>query len=80
MRSLSDSHSSRGSLTTKLLASMPVILPTQKLVVSFDKVIKPMLAQQVKNAKEIKMLADTRDALLPKLISGNYRKKASNEE
>lgn len=71
MRSVSDSHSSRGSLTTKLLASMPVILPTQKLVVSFDKVINPMLAQQVKNAKEIKMLADTRDALLPKLISGD---------
>ncbi|QCO20271.1 restriction endonuclease subunit S [Acinetobacter cumulans] len=71
MRSLSDSHSSRGSLTTKLLASMPVILPTQKLVVNFDKVIKSMLAQQIKNLKEIKILTDTRDALLPKLISGD---------
>lgn len=80
MRSVSDSHSSRGSLTTKLLASMPVILPTQKLVVSFDKVIKPMLAQQVKNAKEIKMLADTRDALLPKLISGDIEVSSSVSE
>ncbi|MCK4086617.1 restriction endonuclease subunit S [Acinetobacter radioresistens] len=71
MRSLSDSHSSRGSLTTKLLASMPVILPTQKLVVNFDKVIKSMLVQQIKNLKEIKILTDTRDALLPKLISGD---------
>ena len=59
---------------------MPVILPTQKLVVSFDKVIKPMLAQQVKNAKEIKMLADTRDALLPKLISGDIEVSSSVSE
>ncbi|MEQ1077336.1 restriction endonuclease subunit S [Acinetobacter johnsonii] len=71
MRSLSDSHSSRGSLTTKLLASMPVILPTKKLVVSFDKVIKSMLTQQVKNLKETKILKETRDALIPKLLSGD---------
>jgi type I restriction enzyme S subunit len=52
MRSLSDSHSSRGSLTTKLLASMPVILPTKELIVSFDKIIKSMVIQQIKNLRD----------------------------
>lgn len=70
MRSLSDSHSSRGSLTTKLLASMPVILPTKELIVSFDKLVKQMFGQQLNNYKEIKTLADMRDALLPKLLLG----------
>ena len=70
MRSLSDSHSSRGSLTTKLLASMPVILPTKELIFSFDKLVKQMFGQQLNNYKEIKTLADMRDALLPKLLSG----------
>lgn len=70
MRSLSDSHSSRGSLTTKLLASMPVILPTIELIVSFDKIIKSMVIQQIKNLREIKVLENIRDSLLPKLLSG----------
>jgi type I restriction enzyme S subunit len=70
MRSLSDSHSSRGSLTTKLLASMPVILPTHELIDNFDKVVKFMVVQKIKNLREIKVLADIRDSLLPKLLSG----------
>ena len=70
MRSLSDSHSSRGSLTTKLLASMPVILPTKELIFSFDKIIKSMVIQQIKNLREIKVLENIRDSLLPKLLSG----------
>ena len=70
MRSLSDSHSSRGSLTTKLLASMPVILPTIELIVSFDKIIKSMVIHQIKNLREIKVLENIRDSLLPKLLSG----------
>jgi len=80
MRSLSDSHSSRGSLTTKLLASMPVILPTKELVLSFDKLIKSMLTQQVKNLKETKILKETRDALLPKLLSGEIDVSALQDE
>ncbi|MDC4554462.1 restriction endonuclease subunit S [Acinetobacter baumannii] len=70
MRSLSDSHSSRGSLTTKLLASMPVILPTHELIDNFDKVVKSMVVKRIKNLREIKVLADIRDSLLPKLLSG----------
>ena len=70
MRSLSDSHSSRGSLTTKLLASMPVILPKHELIISFDKIIQSMVAQQIKNLREINVLVNLRDSLLPKLLSG----------
>ena len=59
---------------------MPVILPTKELVLSFDKLIKSMLTQQVKNLKETKILKETRDALLPKLLSGEIDVSALQDE
>ena len=70
MRSMSDSHSSRGSLTTKLLKLMPIIKPSKQLVSSFDVIIKYLVGQQIINQVESDTLAKIRDVLLPKLLSG----------
>jgi type I restriction enzyme S subunit len=69
-RQLSDSHSSRGSLTTKLLSGVKSILPPYELVVAFDQVAKPLATQIIANSHQIRTLATLRDTLLPKLLSG----------
>jgi len=70
LRNLSDSNSSRGSLTTRLLGDLDVIVPPKHLIDDFDKI-----ASNIVNSIAIRLLQNsnlrrTRDLLLPKLISG----------
>jgi restriction endonuclease S subunit len=69
-RQISDSHSSRGSLTTKLLAGVKCVLPAHELVIAFDKVAEPIVSQIAAQLRESRDLATLRDTLLPKLLSG----------
>jgi type I restriction enzyme S subunit len=73
MRMLSDSHSSRGSFTTKLLATMPLVLPPADVIHKFGLIAEPLLASQIKNSQQIAALVALRDTLLPRLISGHLR-------
>lgn len=73
MRMLSDSHSIRGSLTTKMLASMRVLCPSPHLVQRFGCLVSPMLAAQAENRRRAATIATLRDTLLPRLISGQLR-------
>jgi type I restriction enzyme S subunit len=73
MRNISDSHSSRGSLTTKLLAGMHVVVPEYKLVNVFADTMIGLLDSQIHNSKRIAILSDLRNTLLPRLISGQLR-------
>ena len=72
-RQLSDSHSSRGSLTTRLLATVPIIKPPIELIQHFDNVVGPMVKRIKTNLNEAKTLTALRDGLLPKLMSGEVR-------
>jgi len=73
MRGLSDSHSSRGSLTTKLIGGMSLIFPPFKLVKAFDDITRPLAHKQIEGAQQSVTLSMIRDALLPKLLSGELR-------
>ncbi|MDR1062738.1 MAG: restriction endonuclease subunit S [Azoarcus sp.] len=73
MRMLSDSHSSRGSFTTKLLATMPLALPPADVIHKFGSIAEPLFSLQIKNSQQIATLATLRDTLLPHLISGRLR-------
>ena len=73
MRNLSDSQSSRGSLTTKLLGGMPLVMPPLGVIDTFDSVASPILASIISNSKQSQALAAIRDTLLPRLISGQLR-------
>lgn len=72
-RQISDSHSSRGSLTTKLLASVKAVKPPSPLVDSFTKTTDSAVAIIDNNLRESRTLAALRDTLLPKLLSGEIR-------
>lgn len=72
-RQISDGHSSRGSLTTKLLAGLQLILPNKVIIEAFDETAVPVLNKIAHSLKESKALSDLRDALLPKLITGQLR-------
>ncbi len=80
MRALSDSHSIRGSLTTKLLASMRVVIPPVGLMHAFGSIAESLLAAQAENRRRSKSLAGLRDTLLPRLISGKLRLPEAQEQ
>lgn len=72
-RQLSDSHSSRGSLTTKLLSAIPLICPPIELIREADLMLGPIVERIKANLYEMKTLADLRDGLLPRLMRGEVR-------
>lgn len=49
---------------------IPVIVPSDKVLNSFVNTIAPLYQRMVSNLEEIKILAELRDLLLPKLLSG----------
>jgi len=69
LRQISDG-SSRGSLTTRLLADLEVVIPTASLVHEFDDLVAPMLKNIEIGVRRTKNLRRTRDLLLPRLLSG----------
>lgn len=73
MRGLSDSHSIRGSLTTKLLLSMLIIKPNENILAEYENIIGTHILK-IKEKKLINNnIAKLRDTLLPKLMSGEIR-------
>lgn len=58
------------SMTTDILTHMPVLIPADSDLRRFDDVMAAMYTTQKQKAKETKVLAEMRDTLLPKLMSG----------
>ena len=58
------------AVNSKIIKAMPFILPAQKELNDFHRITKPIFDQIKANQKENKTLAELRDALLPKLMSG----------
>ena len=52
---------------------LPVVLPPQPLISKYRGTIEPLFGRLTRNKKESTTLAALRDALLPKLISGEIR-------
>ena len=72
-RQLSDAHSSRGSLTTKLLAGIRIVVPPRFLIEAFDKIAAPIALKNAGILRESGSIAALRDVMLPKLMSGELR-------
>lgn len=58
------------SMTTNILNAMQLYIPNEKTLEKFENIVSPMYSAMQENTKESKILANTRDALLPKLMSG----------
>lgn len=78
-RRISDSQSSRGSLTTKLLGNLAVTVPPRELVAKFDDTVRPLVERIRVSLEENATLTSLRDHLLPKLMSGTIRIKDSEK-
>lgn len=73
LRAISDSNSIRGSLTTKMIQKLSIVIPELTILSKFDEIINPIIHQIEKNIEESIYLKDIRDILLPKLMSGEIR-------
>ncbi len=54
---------------------IPIVRPPDVILDMFEKTVRPAYARIVSNEQEVRTLAALRDALLPKLISGEIRVK-----
>jgi type I restriction enzyme S subunit len=79
MRSISDSHSSRGSLTTKLLSGLSILMPPDSLSIEYGKIADQCLVIIAENMTHSNTLSQLRDTLLPKLLSGEVEVNAVNK-
>ena len=59
-----------GSINQKALKEMSVIIPNQKIIDEFEKIVSPIDNTIKNNFNEICYLAELRDTLLPKLMNG----------
>ena len=55
------------------LCSMGILIPEEKIIDSFDKVVRNFYSVILKNAEENQKLSSLRDLLLPKLMSGKVK-------
>lgn len=58
------------SMTTDILNAMEVAIPTASVLEEFESLVAPMYRAMQENDAQSKKLADLRDTLLPKLMSG----------
>lgn len=55
------------------LTKYRIVLPPDKIAEAFDSIVRPIIARIHRNIGAARSLADLRDALLPRLISGKLR-------
>ena len=58
------------NLNTSILGGVPLLIPPTPLMAAFEQVARSLRQQQMTNSLESESLAETRDALLPRLLSG----------
>ena len=69
-----------GHIQRKHLNEAQVIYPPQKAIKGFHEILSPLLDMQLSNDLENNTLAELRDTLLPKLMSGEIRIKDAERE
>ncbi len=67
-------------VSPKLLLERQVLVSDPSVLAAFDKTISPLLDRLLANRSESKSLAQTRDLLLPKLMSGEIRLRPADEQ
>jgi type I restriction enzyme S subunit len=67
------SGTTRGNLNAQVLAAFTLLFPTNEVLEAFTHVVQPLRNDLVAKVRQSHTLAVMRDALLPKLISGDLR-------
>ena len=60
-------------ISKRVFRPIPVVVPSERIVEAFERLVRPLYSRIVANMRESESLAQTRDYLLPKLISGEIR-------
>lgn len=60
-------------ISKKVFRPVPVVVPSEPVVTAYEGLVRPLYDKIVANTKESSSLAQTRDLLLPKLMSGEIR-------
>lgn len=63
------------SLTTEVLNKIDILIPDNSILVEFEKIISSFYSKMEENKNQIEYLTQTRDTLLPKLMSGKIELK-----
>ena len=63
----------QANLSLGVLNDSPITIPEQRIKNIFSKVVAPIFSKKESNQMQIQTLTKTRDALLPKLMSGQLR-------
>ena len=54
----------------KVLKTLDILVPDEDIVAEFNNLVSPIIKSIFSKSKQIKMLTESRDRLLPKLMSG----------
>lgn len=68
------------TITTTTFQTTKIVVPPRPVLENFVDKVKPLFEQILANLKENQILAQTRDYLLPKLLSGEVEVKAAEKE
>ena len=60
-------------ISKKAFRPVPVVVPSERILTAYESLIRPLYERIVTNTKESASLAQTRDLLLPRLMSGEIR-------
>lgn len=81
---LLEKHTIHGATVNRIalkeFPSYPVLVPPLPLQIAFDSLAAPLWARIHENSSQAQVLASLRDALLPRLISGQLRLPQAQEE
>jgi len=65
--------SAQPGLNKSNVSDVPIVIPDKKTLADFEQVSKPLISMILKKSLDSKILADTRDSILPRLISGELK-------
>ena len=68
------------TITRQTFKLIDAIIPPPKLADKFETVVQPMMSHILSNLHESRALTALRDTLLPKLVSGELRVKATTKK
>lgn len=63
-------NSAQPGINMKVLKTLDILVPNQSIVTEFNDLVSPIIKSIFSKSKQIKMLTEARDRLLPKLMSG----------
>lgn len=75
-----NTNSAQPGINSTSVKTLKILLPSDKMLNLFNELVFPILKIIFNNAKENKCLSNLRDALLPKLMSGEIRVPIRNKE